>query len=48
MSDDELNQVSGGDSKTPPPKNPPPKNPPTSTPTVIEIQDYSFNIEQTL
>ena len=48
LSLDELNSVVGGTDKTPPkPTNPtPPAKPGTSG--LFEVEDYSFDIEQTL
>jgi hypothetical protein len=45
LSLDELNSVTGGTDKTPPK----PKNPkPPANPGHFEVEDYSFDIEQTL
>jgi len=49
LSIDELNSVAGGTDKTPPkPKNPTPPAKQGTPGGLFEVEDYSFDIEQTL
>ena len=43
LSEEELNKVSGGDTKTPTPKSPTPKSPAPASGQIFEIDDYSFD-----